>query len=59
VRADDPSPSDLPFEVLLAPDAAPGDFVPPLARLLLALARRKLVAKSKTEVTEEGQKPKV
>ncbi len=36
---------DLPVETRPDPDAVPGDFIPLLARLLLALARRRLAAR--------------
>jgi hypothetical protein len=35
----------LPVEARLDQDAPPGDFIPPLARLLLMLARRRLAAR--------------
>jgi hypothetical protein len=47
-----------PFEIRLDPNGPAGNFIPPLARLLLSLARRRLAARQSPgkEGPEEREK---
>jgi hypothetical protein len=58
MRADHPTPPDLPLEVRPDPDAAPGNFIPPLARLLLAMARRELAERASGDAAGAGRNGK-
>jgi hypothetical protein len=53
-----PAPPPVPFNVVVDPAAPPGDWLDPLADLLIRLARRKLAAPPATALARQPNRPR-